>query len=127
MISDGLLTVGIYARQRLLADPEVRSLVGDRIYPSVAPEGTEGAFIVYERDSYNELHSKMGVYMEEAQLGYEIVSADYDTGLQLMLALHRVLKGKHENYTFQTILSREFYEEKKHRQILVFKIKDYGI
>lgn len=122
MISEENITVGIYARQRLLADEEIQSLVGDKIFPSIAREGTDGTFIVYERDSYHIETSKMGIYLEEAQLGYEVISDDYDTGVAAALAICRVLQGKHGGFTFELILAREFYDEKKFRQILVFKI-----
>ncbi len=122
MISEEHLTVGVYARQRLLADEEIQSLVGEKIYPSIAKDNTEGTFIVYERDSYNVETSKMGIYLEEAQIGYEVVSDDYDEGVQAALAICRVLQGKHGGFNFELILAREFYEENKFRQILVFKI-----
>jgi len=122
MISAEKFTIGIYARQRLLADSEIASLVGDKIYPSVAPKETVDPFIVYERDSYNVETTKFGIYLEEAQVGYEIVSSDYDTGLQIALAVRRVLQGEHGGFNFEIILSREFYEEQKYRQIIIFKI-----
>lgn len=122
MISEEHLTVGVYARQKLIADEEIQSLVGEKIYPSIAKDGTDGTFIVYERDSYNIETSKMGIYLEEAQIGYEVVSDDYDTGVATALAICRVLQGKHGGFTFELILAREFYDEKKFRQILVFKI-----
>lgn len=122
MISEEYLTVGVYARQRLLADASIQALVGQKIYPSVAKESTPGTFIVYERDSYNVETSKMGIYLEEAQIGYEVVSDDYDEGAAAALAVCRVLQGKHGGFSFKIVLAREFYEEKKFRQILVFKI-----
>ena len=51
MISEEKLTIGIYTRAKLLADAEIASLLGTKVYPSVAPEGTLSPFIVYERDS----------------------------------------------------------------------------
>lgn len=122
MISEEHITVGIYARQRLIADEELHSIVGEKIFPSIAKDDTDGTFIVYERDSYNVETTKMGIYLEEAQIGYEVVSDDYDTGVQVALAICRVLQGKHGGFKFELILAREFYEEKKFRQILVFKI-----
>lgn len=122
MISEEHITVGIYARQRLVADEELHSIVGEKIFPSIAKDHTDGTFIVYERDSYNIETTKMGIYLEEAQIGYEVISDDYDKGVQAALAICRVLQGKHGGFDFELILAREFYEEKKFRQILVFKI-----
>ena len=65
MISEEKLTIGIYTRTKLLADAEIASLLGTKVYPSVAPEGTLSPFIVYERDSYDTSSTKMGVFREE--------------------------------------------------------------
>ena len=40
-------------RKMLLEDPELNELVGTKIYPIVAPEGTKGDYIVYVRDQYS--------------------------------------------------------------------------
>lgn len=122
MISQEKLTIGIYTRTRLLADPEMAGLVGVKIFPSVAPEGTPSPFIIYERDSYDTSSTKMGVFREEAELVFEVVTDDYDTGLQIALAMQRILQGKHGGFTFELMFSREYYLEQKFRQLLQFKI-----
>ena len=122
MISEEKLTIGIYTRTKLLADAEIASLLGTKVYPSVAPEGTLSPFIVYERDSYDTSSSKMGVFREESEIVFEVVTDDYDIGLEIALAMRRVLQGKHGGFTFEIMFSREYYMEKKFRQLLQFKI-----
>ena len=122
MLSTEKLTVGNYARTYLLGIPAIKSIVGNRIYPGIAPEGTKGAFVVYERDSYEVETSKFGIYKQEAKIVYEIVSDTYDEGQALAVLILENLQGRHDGLQFDVIDSSEYYEEKKYRQILLFKI-----
>ena len=122
MLSTEKFTVGNYARTYLLGIPAIKSIVGNRIYPGIAPEGTKGAFVVYERDSYEVETSKFGIYKQEAKIVYEIVSDTYDEGQALAVLILENLQGRHDGLQFDVIDSSEYYEEKKYRQILLFKI-----
>ena len=42
--------VGNAVRDVLVADENIQRAVGEDIYPVVAPEGTVGPFILYQRD-----------------------------------------------------------------------------
>ena len=75
-----------------------------------------------KRDSYDTSSTKMGVFREESEIVFEVVTDDYDTGLEIALAMRRVLQGKHGGFTFEIMFSREYYMEKKFRQLLQFKI-----
>lgn len=122
MLSTEKLTVGSYARTYLLSIPAIAAIVGNRIYPGIAPEGTTGTFVVYERDSYEVLNSKMGIYLQEANIAYEVVSDTYDEGQTLAVLILENLQGRHNNLNFQVVDSAEYYTEKKYRQVLLFKI-----
>lgn len=122
MISEEKLSIGLYTRAKILADSELFGLVNNRVFPGVAPENTPSPFIIYERDSYDTESTKFGVYREIAEITFEIVTDDYDTSLEIVLAMRRVLQGKHGGFTYEIVLSREYYEEQKHRQLLLFKI-----
>ena len=122
MLSTEKLTVGSYARTYLLSIPAIKAIVGERIYPGIAPEGTTGTFVVYERDSYEVLNSKMGIYLQEANIAYEVVSDTYDEGQTLAVLILENLQGRHNNLNFQVVDSAEYYTEKKYRQVLLFKI-----
>ena len=107
----------------MLADAEIASLLGTKVYPSVAPEGTLSPFIVF----MNEIRMIPAVpkwaFSEKNQKSYlKVVTDDYDTGLEIALAMRRVLQGKHGGFTFEIMFSREYYMEKKFRQLLQFKI-----
>jgi hypothetical protein len=122
MLSLEKLTISTIARAILLQDSEIVSLVGTKIFPSVAPPDTPSPFVVYERDAYEKEEVKMGIVREIAVVTYEIVSDDYDTGLQIAVAMHRVLQGDHNDLTFEIVNSAERYAEGKFRQLIDFKI-----
>lgn len=122
MLSTEKLTVGSYARTYLLTIPAIAAIVGSRIYPGIAPEGTTGTFVVYERDSYEVDTSKFGIYKQEANIAYQIVSDTYDEGQTLAVLILENLQGRHDGLQFDVIDSSEYYEEKKYRQNLLFKI-----
>ena len=122
MLSTEKLTVGSYARTYLLTIPAIAAIVGNRIYPGIAPEGTTGTFVVYERDSYEVLNSKMGIYLQEANIAYEVVSDTYDEGQTLAVLILENLQGRHNGLQFDVVDSAEYYTEKKYRQVILFKI-----
>lgn len=122
MLSTEKFTVATYARQFLLSIPDVTAIVGNRIYPSVAKEGTIGTFITYERDSYEVLNTKMGIYLQEAAIAFEVVSDGYDEAQALAVLLLEKLQGRHNDLQFDVVDSAEYYKENKYRQILIFKI-----
>lgn len=123
MLPKEKLTISTYTRGYLLQHEAITSKVAQRIFPSIAPEGTPTPFIVYERDTYEVLLSKMGPYIDIAEVVFEIVADDYDSGLDVAVAIHDILQGKHGGFTFELTDSAEFYKENKFRQSLLFKIK----
>lgn len=123
MLSKDNLTIGIYARNYLLSHEKITNLVENRIFPGVAPEGSQTPFIMYDRDSYDVQYTKTGAYGEEANIVYEIVSDNYNSGLEVAVAMYEILQGKHGGFTFDIYGSSEFCKEQKHRQILIFNIK----
>ena len=121
MLSLEKLTIAITARNILLEDEDIQRLVGNRIYPSIAPTGTPSPHIVYERDAYEVENVKFGEVREIARITYVIVSDDYDIGLEIAVAIHRVLQGEHGDETYEIVDSAERHEEGKFLQIIDFK------
>ena len=122
MLNTEKFTVGSYARGYLLGIKAISDLVGTRIYPGIAPEDTVGMFVTYERDSYELFNSKMGIYMQEANIAYEVVSDTYDEGQALAVLILENLQGRHGDMKFEVVDSAEYYKEKKYRQVILFKI-----
>lgn len=119
--------IGNDVRAILLADANVSALVGSKIFPCVAPENTDGIFIVYSRDKYSKSLSKSGFYQDECHLAISIVSDNYDDGIDLAEAVDEALTGEHtigENKIDMSLAdSTETYDDFKYIETLLFSIK----
>lgn len=80
-------------RDLLLANDDVRAIVGDRIYPIVAPEGTKGPFITYARSEYSIHKTNMQIYQHDCYVLLCCVSHSYDESQDLAEKVYRALEG----------------------------------
>ena len=120
--------IGNDLRDILLKDEEIVNQVGTNIFPLIAPESTEGDFIVYMRNKYNKSTVKMGVYQDECEVAVVGISDNYDSAIALASKIDNALSGLHtlENgVRLQVILSEssELFEDDKYIETLVFTIK----
>lgn len=117
-------------RQMLLDDEDVKSLVGNQIYPIIAPEGTEGNYIVYVRDEYSIERTKQGIYNQNCVVYISCISPDYDVSQTMAEAVFTVLDNRYnltnEHTSVQSITmtdSTEDYDGDVYIQTLQFTIK----
>lgn len=119
--------VGNVVRDLLLGNSELREIVGEDIYPIVAPEGTEGLFILYQRDKYKKSYSKMGLTEEECHLIITIVADDYDAAIAVADMVDMTLTGTQvmEGCKFDISLfdSTEGFTDNKYFEELTFSIR----
>lgn len=120
--------IGNDIRAILLKDDEVVNQVGTNIFPLIAPESTEGDFIIYMRNKYNKSAVKMGVYQDECEVAVVGISDNYDSAISLASKIDNALSGQHtlENgVRLQITLSdsTEVFEDDKYIETLVFTIK----
>lgn len=120
--------IGNDIRAILLKDDEVVNQVGTNIFPLIAPESTEGDFIIYMRNKYNKSAVKMGVYQDECEVAVVGISDNYDSAISLASKIDNALSGQHtlENgVRLQITLSdsTEVFEDDKYIETLVFNIK----
>lgn len=81
-------------RNKLLEDPEIRSIIANRIFPVTCPEEIpNGAFIVYSRDSYGIDTTKQGIYQERCNVFISCVSSDYDEASMLAEKVFMCIHG----------------------------------
>ena len=112
-----------------MQDSALTQQVGTNIYPVIAPEGTKGPFILYQRDKYKKSYSKMGVYEEECHVLITIVADDYDTAIALAFLVDDTLQGGHTNpetgcsLTIELIDSTEGFDDNKYFENLTYSIK----
>ena len=109
-------------RALILANQEIAALIGSRIFPVIAPEKTEGDFIVYYRDEYSKDRTKMGISGQTCKIIVAAVSSDYDTSQDLADLIDETLDGVHDGVTIHLEDSTESFEDGKYIQVLVFSI-----
>lgn len=111
-------------RSILQESPEIANLVGKNIYPLVAAEGTEGDFIVYQRDGYKQVYTQMGVASQTPLIFVNAVSDDYDRSQELASLIYEALEGTFSEPDMRIRLedSTEDYENGKYIQVLQFSI-----
>jgi hypothetical protein len=120
-------SVGNDVRSILLADSGITGMVGTDIYPLIAPENTQGDFILYSRERYSVRNVKMGIYEESCQLALNIVSDNYDNAIILAEMVNDALLGNHQlngnPITIELEDSTESYTDNKYLETLLFTIK----
>jgi hypothetical protein len=114
-------------RKILINDNDLVELVGNKIYPIDAPDGVKGDFILYERNQYFKEYTSMGVAGEKCYVFLTIVSDDYDRSIVIVNMVNDLVEGIHQNEKNQYFECRltdstEVFEDKKYKQILLFKI-----
>lgn len=117
-------------REKLLADEKIKELVESRIYPIIAPEGTEGNYIVYVRDEYSIDRTKVGIAFHNCIVFISCVSSSYDESQLIADAVFQALDGRykinteaHNINSIELIDSTEDYDGDVYIQTLSFSIK----
>jgi hypothetical protein len=107
------------------ADETIKSYVGDRIFPLVAPDNTEGDFIIYQRDGTKESETKQGISDVTAIVYYDVISLDYLRSQEIAMAIKKCLEGRYDGDFSEIKLedSTEDFVDRKYIQILQFSIK----
>lgn len=118
------LAVTTEVRGILLASDEIAKMIGDKVFPIVAPNETKGDFIIYQRDGYKQEYTKMGVARQIPTVFVNAVSDDYDRSLRLASLIYEALSGSFSNpdMTIKLEDSTEDYADKKFFQVLQFSI-----
>ena len=123
--------VGIDIREILLSDNNISELTGNDVYPLVAPENTEGSFILYRRVKYQREYGKMGLQNDVARVELLAIADSYEESVALASLVDNCLTGAHTNtengisysLTFTLYDSEEGFEDNKYVQTLIFEVK----
>lgn len=112
-------------RSILLQNEEIKSIVGEKIFPIMAPEGTDGDFIVYQRDGLKQEYTQMGVASQTAVIYVTAVSDSYVRNNSLASLIYDTLSGDYKDPDMRIQLedSTEDFIDKKFIQVLQFSIK----
>lgn len=112
-------------REILSQDTNIRAMVGNSIFPLVAPIDTVGDLIIYQRDGYKQEYGQMGVTRQIPTVFINAVSDDYDRSQELAGLIYEALEGDFSNPAMKIRLedSTEEYADKKYIQVLQFSIE----
>ncbi len=112
-------------RAILLASDSIRDIVDEKIFPVIAPENTEGDFIVYQRDGYKQGYTQMGVSNQKPIVNVTAVSENYDRSQNLASLIYDTLSGEFTDPDIYIELedSTEDFIDNKYIQVLQFSIE----
>lgn len=111
-------------RDLLLADEWIREAVSGKVYPLYADENTKGDFILYMRDEYSIDYTKIGESGHKCRVFVNIVSDNYDRGLDITERVYKTLQGDYKDgMKIRMIDSTEDATDKKYIQVLLFAIE----
>ena len=91
--TDTKFKVTTVLRKFLMNNQSINLLVGKRIFPVLSiEEAGEGDFIVYQRESYSQMKTKMGIYDQQVSVIISCVSSDYDTSQEIAEQVYLTLQ-----------------------------------
>lgn len=109
----------------LRSSEDLAAMIGTKIFPIIAPEGTPGDFVSYQRDGMDLERSKMGPSLQRSYFYINVVSDDYDRSLKIADIIYDALDGEWQNPDMCIRLTgyAEDYIDKKYLQVLQFSIQ----
>ena len=125
MSAESKFKITTRVRAALLEKVEIAEMVGNQIFPVVAPKDTKGDFIIYKRDEYSKEYTKMGISSQTCRVYVNAISDDYDRSQELAYQINESLEGLHTDLKMDVKLvdSTEDFEDGKYIQVLLFDIK----
>lgn len=104
---------------------ELTAMIGTKIFPIIAPEGTEGDFVAYQRDGLKIERSKMGTALQRSYFYITVVSDDYDRSLSIAEIVYDTLVGEFSEPSMRIDIEdyTEDVVDKKYLQTLQFSIQ----
>lgn len=116
------LLIGETLTNLLLSDDNLSPLIGNRIYPLVAPEGTNFPFIIYKRESLRSNGCKDGYYEDTVQFSITIVCTRYAESVEIAQKVRKTLERSNiaDMYDVHITSATEEYVEDSYVQTLNF-------
>lgn len=104
----------------LSEDTRLNELTGGNIFPVVAPLGTPGNIVTYQRDGYKEQGTKTGVAERQPMVNIACISPDYLESQNMACLVCDILCGTFQNPYMRIALedSTEDYAGNKFIQVL---------
>lgn len=86
------LLIGQVINDLLTSDDELKSKIGDKVFPIVASEGATFPFIVYKRNGLISNGCKDGYYEDTVNFTITILSERYFEGIDIAQSVRRILE-----------------------------------
>ena len=111
------LNVGSFVRHFLLESEDLAELVGDKVFPLVAPEGTCFPYIAYSNTSLTSSRDKDSYFYEQdAYMTIAVCTEDYTSGVDIAMEVTRALQRP--NLVFEDIEALECTLDERSEQFL---------
>lgn len=106
---------------------KIGSLVNNRCYPLIAENGTSYPFIIYQRDSFDSMFCKDGVYEDEVNVSVKVVTDTYNAGIDLAQSVREAMTfnnytSEGGTYTSLMVQADEEFNNDAYIQTLIFRI-----
>ena len=111
-------------REILLADPSVVEVLGDKIFPLIADEGTDGDYVTLQRDGFVQGVTKMGIARRYPYVYVCVVSTDSQRSQDIAKLISEVVEGEFADPNMEIRLEddTEEYEAGKYIQVMKFLV-----
>lgn len=111
-------------REILLADPSVVEVLGDKIFPLIADEGTGGDYVTLQRDGFVQGVTKMGIARRDPYVYVCVVSTDSQRSQDIAKLISEVVEGEFADPNMEIRLEddTEEYEAGKYIQVMKFLV-----
>ena len=84
--------IGKFIYNKLITNTDLFNLVGDKIFPLIAENGTEYPYVIYSRSGGgNTTYTKDGLTLENCTITIDCVHPDYGKGVEVAIAVREVL------------------------------------
>ena len=111
-------------REILLADPSIVEVLGDKIFPLIADEGTDGDYVTLQRDGFVQVVTKMGIARRDPYVYVCVVSADSQRSQDIAKLISEAVEGEFADPDMEIRLEddTEEYEAGKYIQVMKFLV-----
>ena len=123
-----MITIGKKIYSILKNNQAVSALIGSKIYPLIAPEGTPLPYVLYQR-SYRGSGSKDGQVAGDIRVNFAVFAKTYLESIQIAQAIEQALVGYRDEKIKKINLEDgdEQYIEDAYLQAMVFTIKTAAV
>lgn len=124
--------IGSVIKSLLLSSSNLSTLIGKKVFPIIAPSGTEGDFILYRRTGVKPLYTKdRNSSGDTATVEILVVSDEYTRSVDIMNAVFVALQNKSgviegiDIDRIQMVDSEEEFQDDMYIQNMTFEIEIY--